>query len=943
MRTLVTTAGLVFVSLPAFASPMAMRIQEAQFRRFENGLKGTVLHVQRDLVEQEGVACFDPVGVRNLDLQTQVSELTLTPAAAGGRLDVVITLDQVNVRGTVFAEGGFPCFEVEALLDPLTLDDVRLSASVAVSTTPAGELVLEVIETGAIVGAITITGSPTLAELEDDFGVISSMLPSLLDLAASQAVTIANEQIELLRVSTLMGVPYRVSFTNAQVGATGIDLAASIEIGLAEKAACLAADANPPVLTSAVTSAPALPASFSPDSGVVLSMAADLPDRALGAAWWAGLLCGEMTLTPAEELAETLELLTGKSSGEITVRYVLSQLPRITLEGDRVRVEVEKAHVEILDASQMLFLADVDLNVAGTARIDPETRLVLGNVEQAQVLVGRLESALANGEEGREEMKRFIQENLPLQVIEGMRDTPVADGVFRHSLGRLLLEIVRAEDGILAAASPYLESDPDVDPSAPETSIAGPFEHGWDKREFELFAIDDRAGTLVYSWSLDGGPWSPWSRDTKVVAPVAPGEHQIIAISRDRWGNVDESPAVLDFTAADSTSAPGCACSTTAGSPSRPFLPIALTALAVVLVRRRRALAMAPALVVLALPLAAHADDTRVMPPGHFIISMNTVYVLNNPPADVTGSSVDIPTGVFPIGIDATAREQHKMQAKLLVPTAVVGVYRNLNVIAYLPIFLDAQVDVQEFEVQAAGVDVTPQAQQALREAGFRGAKKKNRDQPISDWRDRGIGDLGVMLRWRAYGDRKQALSIMGGVKAPTGKREDPLILTDFGFGEGQWDLSADVAGERRLEPIVLGANAGYKLKLPGEAPMRPVGGPTVHAVRDPGDVMNAGLSVRGSGAKMSWFGFSGGAKVEHHLADTNIAGIETPDQRGTALVVSGGVGLSNVRWFLKHYKRGRIMGLPMMLNIGAQQSIPLTGNRNLEVFQATARLDFLL
>src|SRR5207253_9474850 len=98
-------------------------------------------------------------------------------------------------------------------------------------------------------------------------------------------------------------------------------------------------------------------------------------------------------------------------------------------------------------------------------------------------------------------------------------------------------------------------------------------------------------------------------------------------------------------------------------------------------------------------------------------------------------------------GIDAHATEQHRMQAKLLVPTAVVGVYPNLNVIAYLPIFMDARVEVEKFQVQAAGVNVTPQAQLALREAGFRGATKAHRDEPIADWHGKGIGDLGLMLR----------------------------------------------------------------------------------------------------------------------------------------------------------------------------------------------------
>lgn len=943
LRTLLTIAVPAFVALAgsANASPVALRVQEPQFRRFERGLKGQSLAVARDLVEQEGVACFDPVGVRALDLKTTVTDVAIVPAPQGGRLDITLTLARIEVRGTVFAEGSFICPDVEETLDPLAMENVVVTLAANVKTTAAGMLLLEVISTSATVGSVTVEGSDTIAWLEEDFGLISSFVPDMVDLAARQGVVFANEQIEAMRTGTVMGIPYRVLFTTAQIANGGIDLAASVEPGLADKGACIEASATPPMLASSFTSAPALDASFAPDSGVIASLAADLPDRVLGAAWWAGLMCGEMQLDPPEELQETLELLTGKESGAVTVRYSISRPPRVAIDGTTVRVDIEGAHVELSDPSQILFSADIDLSMAGTSRIEPDTRLVLGSVDSTTVVIHRLESALADGAEGHAEMKRFLEEDLPGQLVAGMRDVPVADGVFRHSLGRMLLETVHADGGGFFAASPFLEWDPDVDPVAPETTIAGPMGDGWKTRRFELIATDDRPGTIVYTWSLDGGPWSAWSTDPSITVDVTPGDHQLLAYSRDRWGNVDETPAALDFSVSDSQDMPGCACSTTSGSASRPLVSILLALVAFGFVRRRRTLAVIAATIVA--PASALADDTRVMPPGHGVLSVNTIYVLNNPPADVTGSSVDIPTGMFPIGIDATAKERHRMEAKILVPSAMIGVYENLNLVAYLPIFLEAKVDVQEFEVHAAGVNVTPQAQQALRQAGFRGSSKSKRDQPISDWRGNGIGDLGVMLRYRAYSDREKAFMVTGGVKVPTGERDDPRILTDFGFGEGQWDVSADVSGERRLEPVVLGANLGYKLKLPGTTHMRPVGGPTLETVRDPGDVAVAGISARGSGAKMPWFGMSGGMKIEHHLADTNTAGIETPDQRGTALVLQGGIGLSNVRWFLKHYKRGRIMGLPMMFNVGVQQSIPLTGNSNLEVFQGTARLDVMM
>jgi ligand-binding sensor domain-containing protein len=53
---------------------------------------------------------------------------------------------------------------------------------------------------------------------------------------------------------------------------------------------------------------------------------------------------------------------------------------------------------------------------------------------------------------------------------------------------------------------------------------------------------------IEFSYSLDGSPWSLWSRDNFwVVEGLADGVHEIAVRSRDRMGNVDPSPAEATF------------------------------------------------------------------------------------------------------------------------------------------------------------------------------------------------------------------------------------------------------------------------------------------------------------------------------------------------------------------------------------------------------------
>ena len=131
MKTRIT--GLVLVSLvPSVSSavPLSVRVQEPQFRRLERALTGTSWELARDRVEQEGFLCFDPVGVEELEMRAGVGDVSLVPGA-DGRLAATVTLDTVEVRGRLFAEGSFVCPDVSETLDLVLLEDVVISLSLS--------------------------------------------------------------------------------------------------------------------------------------------------------------------------------------------------------------------------------------------------------------------------------------------------------------------------------------------------------------------------------------------------------------------------------------------------------------------------------------------------------------------------------------------------------------------------------------------------------------------------------------------------------------------------------------------------------------------------------------------------------------------------------------------------------------------------------------------
>lgn len=66
---------------------------------------------------------------------------------------------------------------------------------------------------------------------------------------------------------------------------------------------------------------------------------------------------------------------------------------------------------------------------------------------------------------------------------------------------------------------------------------------------------------------------------------------------------------------------------------------------------------------------------------------------------------------------------------------------------------------------------------------------------PLGPWSGKGYGDMefGTMVKLTDFVDKGLAVTV-GGV-APTGKVEDPDILQDISFGDGQWDMFGEFGG----------------------------------------------------------------------------------------------------------------------------------------------------
>ena len=103
--------------------------------------------------------------------------------------------------------------------------------------------------------------------------------------------------------------------------------------------------------------------------------------------------------------------------------------------------------------------------------------------------------------------------------------------------------------------------------------------------------------------------------------------------------------------------------------------------------------------------------------------------------------------------------------------------------------------------------------QQKLTDNGF---------QNIGTWREQGFGDITLAVKQLAYNPGPYAIAATYGLVLPTGRRDDPDILTDLPFGDGQTDAFFQVTADEFLPyGVVLNQYAKYTYQAPGHRTIR--------------------------------------------------------------------------------------------------------------------------
>lgn len=94
----------------------------------------------------------------------------------------------------------------------------------------------------------------------------------------------------------------------------------------------------------------------------------------------------------------------------------------------------------------------------------------------------------------------------------------------------------------------------------------------------------------------------------------------------------------------------------------------------------------------------------------------------------------------------------------------------------------------------------------------------------LEDWEAQGIGDMTIAAKQRFLDMTRIGGATTMGVVAPTGRTDDPDILNDIAFGDGQWDIFGQLAFDQEIaDRVVLNQHGKYTVQLPGDKNVRAV------------------------------------------------------------------------------------------------------------------------
>ena len=582
---------LALLGAPADAREVENGLQAAVFTEGLNFAEGLVSGLEFDLEYPElagEYSCYDLIGVRDFNLNIPLDELDIW--VEGGVLNVIV--DFGTIRGEemeIFGEDEDwldACVSFSSTVYYFNFEDARLSLNL-VPRIQDGQLVLDVLDDPQLTGDL----DTDIAWFPDDL-VLGWFEDTLIETVATKLGEALPEQISPLLADVLLGLEYEnfsvdVGLEDVELSRDGFALTASPDIAWTGDNGCPSEGRE----RGGEGRIPDIDLGDGDGADFAVAVTEGMINELFQSAWQDGFFCFDEV-----SIAGLLDIVRDYFDPDIVDLAGTASLgapPRLVVEPDGIGVTLENIQIDVtgvLNGQDVTLLSlSGDIDGVGSLGLDQGISAFTLGLRDLELDITRLyaEHFVSDVATAEANISHFAENWVGSWAAQQTEEFVLFDTLY--SLWDVILRVDRVEyetGGVAVYVNLYAGDDPAVDAEAPEASVAvvTTTDVGG---TIVMSATDNREGTIAYSYKVDEGAWSSWSNDTQVeLTDIPPGAHEIQAIARDAWLNVDPSPAVAELvvpgddgkSASDDGEKKGCGCSSRPGGGSAAWL-IGLVAL----------------------------------------------------------------------------------------------------------------------------------------------------------------------------------------------------------------------------------------------------------------------------------------------------------------------------------------------------------------------------
>lgn len=580
--------ALSLISL-AMAKPSDGGIQIALFDSGADFAESFIAEQSFDIAQDDvsgEAACYDAVGIRNLNVHVPLGETVLE--FSDDILTVDISFEQIHGEDMVIYGEDSDWLDVcpgfEADFHSFQIDNARVRLSMQPSV--AGEVIsLDVIGQPVISGDIStdidwIPDALILSFIED------TIWDTLSDKIVETVPELVTEYLDTSLYSGRIG-DLAVDVTLADVGVSrhaltiGMDLAADWE-----GESCLVVNAP----DSPQGRAPDIDFGTGNDSALGIGVTERQLNGLLLGAYDDGLLCFDYGPLAGALDAVGDAISDPVENAEVDVEF--GDTPVVRLNDGQMRLTLNDFEFALrgdVDGEPTEFIAmQANIEAAVELRVDSAVSSIVLDMVYVDLEVLEFQAdALLSDQAGAEaRLIGFLKGWVMDVVADRIKEVPLYSSLLYAADIYIRLDSIGPDNGaLIVTASLFDGDDISVDTTAPQTQ-ARVAQATPDTMTLQWQGTDDKIDPLSFSWRIDEGEWSSWtSDDSATVSSPAQGSHILEVRARDSWHNVDQTPALVVFEIpGPQVEEKGCRCTTVGASPAR----VGWLMLPLLWVRRRR-------------------------------------------------------------------------------------------------------------------------------------------------------------------------------------------------------------------------------------------------------------------------------------------------------------------------------------------------------------------